>query len=83
MTATPPVVPPARDGVGPSCVVLPVGSWPTVLAFLTAHFASVAEAVWLDRMAQGKVVDELGVLVTPERPFQSRSEERRVGKECW
>ncbi len=72
MTAALPVVPPARDGVGPSCVVLPLGNWPTVLAFLTAHFTSVPEAVWLDRMAQGKVVDELGMLVTPQRPFQSR-----------
>ena len=71
MTA-PPVVPPARDGVGPSCVVLPPGPWPTVLAFLTEHFASVPQAMWLARMAQGKVVDEFGALVTAERPFQSR-----------
>lgn len=72
MTAAPFAVPPARDGVGPSCVVLPPGPWPTVLAFLTAHFASVPQDVWLARMAQGKVVDEFGILVTPERPFQSR-----------
>lgn len=72
MTAAPFAVPPARDGVGPSCVVLPPGPWPTVLAFLTAHFASVPQDVWLTRMAQGKVVDEFGILVTPERPFQSR-----------
>ena len=72
MTAAPPVVPPARDGVGPSCVVLPRGPWPTVLAFLTEHFASVPQAMWLARMAQGKVVDEFGALVTAERPFQSR-----------
>ena len=71
MTA-PPVVPPARDGVGPSCVVLPPGPWPTVLAFLTEHFASVPQATWLARVAQGKVVDEFGALVTAERPFQSR-----------
>ena len=71
MKAQLPVVPPARDGVGPSCVVVPPGPWPTLLTFLTAHFASVPEAVWLARMAQGKVVDDLGVPVTPERPFQS------------
>ena len=72
MTAAPLVVPPARDGVGPSSVVLPPGVWPTVLAFLTEHFASVPQDVWLARMEQGKVVDEFGILVTPERPFQSR-----------
>ena len=72
MTAAPPVVPPARDGVGPSCVVLTPGPWPTVLAFLTEHFAGVPQAMWLARMAQGKVVDEFGALVTAERPFQSR-----------
>jgi tRNA pseudouridine32 synthase/23S rRNA pseudouridine746 synthase len=53
-------------------MVLPPGVWPTMLAFLTEHFASVPQNVWLARMAQGKVVDEFGVLVTPERPFQSR-----------
>ncbi len=71
-TAVHPIVPPARDGVGPSSVVLPPGHWPTLLAFLTDHFASVPSEVWLARMAQGKVVDEFGMLVTPERPFQSR-----------
>ena len=71
-TAVHPFPPPARDGVGPSCVVLPPGPWPTVLAFLTEHFASVPQDVWLARMKQGKVVDEFGILVTPERPFQSR-----------
>ena len=72
MTAAPLVVPPARDGVGPSSMVLPPGVWPTMPAFLTDHFASVPQAVWLARMAQGKVVDEFGVLVTAERSYQSR-----------
>lgn len=71
-TAVHPFPPPARDGVGPSSVVLQPGNWPTMVAFLTEHFASVPESTWLARMAQGKVVDEFGVLVTPERPFQSR-----------
>jgi tRNA pseudouridine32 synthase/23S rRNA pseudouridine746 synthase len=71
-TAVHPFPPPARDGVGPSSVVLPPGPWPTMLAFLTEHFASVPESTWLVRMAQGKVLDEFGVLVTAERSFQSR-----------
>jgi tRNA pseudouridine32 synthase/23S rRNA pseudouridine746 synthase len=71
-TAAHPFPPPARDGVGPSSVVLQPGNWPTMLAFLTDHFASVPQAVWLARMAQGKVVDEFGVLVTAERSYQSR-----------
>jgi tRNA pseudouridine32 synthase / 23S rRNA pseudouridine746 synthase len=72
MTTAPGVVPPALDGVGPSCVALPPGDWPTVLAFLTSHFARVPEAVWRARMAQGKVVDERGAVVTPERAFEGR-----------
>ena len=64
------VVPPALDGVGPSSTVLPAGSWPTVLAFLVEKFAAISEAQWLERMAQGKVIDALGQPVTADRPYQ-------------
>nr|MDP2192454.1 pseudouridine synthase [Rhodoferax sp.] len=64
-------VPPARNGVGPSCIGLPAGSWPTILDFLVQRFPAIARAVWQQRMAQGDVVDEHGVPVTSGRPYQS------------
>jgi tRNA pseudouridine32 synthase/23S rRNA pseudouridine746 synthase len=65
-----PLKPPARNGIGPSCVGLPEGDWPTILDFLTQRFPAITPATWRERMAQGDVVDEFGVRVTPERPFQ-------------
>ncbi len=64
-------VPPARNGVGPGCIGLPAGSWPTVLDFLMQRFPAIARDVWQQRMAQGDVVDEHGIPVTPHRPYQS------------
>ena len=70
MTA-PSFKPPARNGVGPSCVSLPQGTWPTILDFLTQRFSSISAATWRERLLQGKVIDEWGMPVAPERPFQS------------
>lgn len=63
--------PPDRDGVGPSCVGLPAGAWPTTLDFLTERFPAIAREAWHQRMEQGDVVDELGVRVTPGSPYRS------------
>jgi len=49
--------PASRDGVGPSCVVVSPGPWPTLLDFLTQRFASVARQTWLQRLAHGDVLD--------------------------
>ncbi len=62
---------PTRDGVGPSCVALPPGPWSTVAACLVAHFPSIGEAVWQQRIAAREVVDEHGVHVTPQRPHRA------------
>lgn len=62
---------PTRDGVGPSCVALPVGAWPTIAAFLAEHFPAISAAVWAARIAAGEVVDEHGAAVTPTRPHQA------------
>lgn len=62
--------PAARGAVGPSCVGLPAGSWPTMLDFFAERFPAITKDVWQQRMAQGLVVDELGVVVTPERAYQ-------------
>ncbi len=60
-----------RDGVGPSCVSLPAGPWPTMLDFLVQRFPGIAAEVWQQRLLQGDVVDEHGAPVTPERSYQA------------
>lgn len=62
---------PTRDGVGPSCVGLPAGNWPTITDFLVERFPDISRATWLQRMADRLVADEFGQLVTPERPYPS------------
>lgn len=62
---------PTRAGVSPSCIVLPPGSWPSILAFMCERFPLVAPSEWAARIAAGEVVDEFGVVVTPERPFKA------------
>ena len=59
--------PPARDGVSPSCVVLPTqGRWATVAEFLIERFHGVPEPVWLQRLAMGDVVDDEGQQITAQ-----------------
>jgi tRNA pseudouridine32 synthase/23S rRNA pseudouridine746 synthase len=67
--------PPDRNGVGPSCIGLPAGPWPTTLDFLAERFTSVARSVWQQRMLDGEVVDEHGALLPPDNPYQGH---RRV-----
>jgi tRNA pseudouridine32 synthase / 23S rRNA pseudouridine746 synthase len=62
---------PTRDGVGPSCVALPVGPWPTIAECLVARFPSIGEAVWHQRIAAHEVVDEHGTHVTLQRPHRA------------
>jgi tRNA pseudouridine32 synthase / 23S rRNA pseudouridine746 synthase len=61
---------PTRDGVGPSCVALPAGPWPTIAACLRERFAHVAPSVWAARIDAGDVVDEHGIRITPMRPHR-------------
>ena len=63
---------PVRDGVGPSCVALPVGDWPTIAEFLVQRFAAIPRATWEARIEAGDVVDEHGQRVTHARPYQPR-----------
>ncbi|MBP9904936.1 MAG: pseudouridine synthase [Rhodoferax sp.] len=62
--------PPTRNGVGPSCVGLPAGPWPTLLDFLSERFPNVARPTWLDRLARGEVLGEDGKPVTPMEASQ-------------
>lgn len=59
-----------REGVSPSCVGLPAGSWPTITEFLVERFPAIAREVWLQRMAAGLVADEFGNAVTSDRTYQ-------------
>ena len=63
--------PPDRNGVGPSCVVLPVGPWRTLIDFLVERFARVPASTWMERLQSGDVVDDKGQVVTTDTPFQA------------
>ncbi len=64
-----PRVLPMRDGVNPSCVVLPSVGQGSMLDFLAQRLPAVDRADWQRRMAAGEVVDEFGEPVTPARAF--------------
>ena len=59
------------DGVGPSCVGLPAGVWPTITDFLVERFPAIDRPTWVQRMQAGLVADEFGQPVTPQRLYQS------------
>ena len=63
---------PTKNGVGPSCVMLPDGAWTTVLAFLVDRFPHIAPTEILQRMQRGDVLDADGTHVSPERPYAAR-----------
>jgi len=65
--------PPSKDGVGPSSVALPAGTWPSILAFLTEHFPAIPHAEWLARMQRGDVIDAAGRLLTADSLYQPHS----------
>ena len=62
--------PPARNGVGPSCVGLPAGPWPSLIDFLVERFPNVARHTWLERLARGDVINEHGSAISPEQACQ-------------
>ncbi|AVP57748.1 pseudouridine synthase [Pulveribacter suum] len=64
-----PRVLPLREGVSPSCVVLPSTGTGSLLDFLASRLPAVARADWLRRMAAGDVVDEHGLPASATTPF--------------
>jgi tRNA pseudouridine32 synthase / 23S rRNA pseudouridine746 synthase len=64
---------PTRNGVSPSCVVLPQGAWATVLDFLVQRFAHVSASQWQQRMQEGVVVDAQGNTLSPQTPYQANT----------
>jgi len=65
-----PVPLPLRDGVAPSYLWLPEGTWPNLLAFLQTQFPQIDAATWVARMQQGEVVDGAGVRLNPDSPYR-------------
>jgi len=59
-----------RDGVAPSYLYLPEGSWPNLLSFLIERFPDVPESAWRERMARNDVVDGDGNPLNPDSRFK-------------
>ena len=64
--------PPTVDGVSPSALALPGGSWPLLLDYLAHRLPTVPREQWAQRMAKGDVLDEQG------QAFLARFGGRRV-----
>lgn len=64
-----PQVLPMRDGVKPSCVVLPLQGDGSCLDYLVARLSTVARSAWLERIQRGEVVDERGRHVQVDTPL--------------
>ncbi|PID46000.1 MAG: pseudouridine synthase [Proteobacteria bacterium] len=73
-----------RDGVSASRTWLPkpgssrnanevYGSWDTILEFLTDRFPFIPEAMFLDRLERGDIVNEQGVPYRADSPFVAES----------
>lgn len=61
---------PMRDGVAPSYLWLPPGSWPDMLAFLLAQFPDVDPSIWLRRLQRGEVLNQFGQALAPDSPYR-------------
>lgn len=68
-----PVTLPTINGVSPSCVALPHGHWPTVLAFLIERIPAVSADDWARRMTLGEVVDAQGQAIAPDAPYRAQT----------
>ena len=62
---------PTRDGIGPSCIVLPAGDWPRVIDFLAVRFPAIARDEIADRMQRGDVRDDRGECVTADAAYRA------------
>ncbi|MEP7157039.1 MAG: pseudouridine synthase [Betaproteobacteria bacterium] len=61
---------PTKNGVGPSCIVLPAGPWLNVLDFLAERFDTIPREEIAARMMRGDVLDAQGALVLPAHRYQ-------------
>lgn len=58
-----PKVLPIKNGVKPSCVVMPSEGGGSVLSYLLEKFPAISENEWVRRIELGEVVDETGRIV--------------------
>ncbi len=68
-----PIPPPARDGVGASCIVTTTGPWSLLLDFLDDRLPNVGRSEWQHRLQNGLVLNADArpvALNTPCRPGQ-------------
>jgi tRNA pseudouridine32 synthase/23S rRNA pseudouridine746 synthase len=63
-----PMPPPARQGVRPSCVVVPAGPWTSLLGFLNTRFPVVGRGVWQARLDNASVIDSEGRIARADEP---------------
>ena len=57
---------PTREGVSPSCVVVPSAHWPDCASFLAERIPAVSRAEWVQRMQHGGVVTAQNQPVAPD-----------------
>lgn len=72
LRALPSLALPVKDGVGPSCIVLPDGKWASVLDFLVKRFDTIPRAEIIARMQRGDVMNEQGAAISPDLPYRSQ-----------
>ncbi|WP_421693654.1 pseudouridine synthase [Aestuariivirga sp.] len=60
---------PTRHGVGPSCVTLPAGPWPTVLDFLVERMPNISREAWTARLRSQSVLNAEGQPVLLTQPY--------------
>jgi tRNA pseudouridine32 synthase / 23S rRNA pseudouridine746 synthase len=62
---------PTRDGVGPSIIALPPGSWPQVIDYLAHRFPTIPREEIARRMQHGDVRDDRGDFVLPDAAYRA------------
>lgn len=60
---------PTRHGVGPTCVFLPAGPWPTVLDFLAERMPHISRQTWTERLRGQAVLNAEGQPVLLTQPY--------------
>ena len=62
--------PPHREGLRPSCVVVPSGARVLALEFFVARFTAVTRSDWQQRLDAGDIVDSEGVVIRADTMLQ-------------
>lgn len=65
-----PALPPTINGVSPSSLALPSGSWSLLLDYLAHRLPSVTYEDWAARMQGGEVLDNQGHALGPDSPYR-------------